>query len=109
MWSNPVVSVLGVTDRVRLSLGYEHYNAHLRCPGSSLGVELAWTDGQAEVALGPQCLRRSGLSCAVSFTDPFTNAVFDRAVLHQTIAVHVRQVRSRCLRCYPEMTCLPAG
>src|SRR5215510_3304362 len=73
----PLASVVGVTDGIWLSLGYEHYDAHLRRLGPSLDVELAWTDGQAEVALGPRCLRRSALSRAVPFTDSFTNAVLD--------------------------------
>src|SRR5690349_20285167 len=45
-----LVSVVGVTDRVRLSLGYEPNDEHLHRLGSSLYVESAWTDGQAEVA-----------------------------------------------------------
>src|SRR5215467_15993361 len=60
------------------SVGYEHYDAHLRRLGPSLEVELAWTDGQIKVAPSPRRLRRSALSRAVSFTDPFTNALLDR-------------------------------
>jgi hypothetical protein len=58
-----------------LSLGYEHYDVHLRRLRPSLDVGLAWPDGQAEVAPGPWCIRRSALSRAVSFTDPFTETV----------------------------------
>ena len=72
-----LASVVGVRDHVRLSLGYEHYEAHLRRLGPSIDVELAWTEGQAEVAPGPRRLRRSALFRVVSFTDPFTNAVLD--------------------------------
>src|SRR5215467_12954387 len=38
----PLASVVGVTDGIWLSLGYEHYDAHLRRLGPSLDVELAW-------------------------------------------------------------------
>src|SRR5262249_7819065 len=59
-----LVSVVGVTDRARLSLGYEHYDAHLCRLGPSLDVELAWTDGQATsnqargASAVPLCLAR---------------------------------------------------
>jgi hypothetical protein len=62
-----LVSAVGVTDRVRLSLGYEHYDAYLRRLGPSLHVELVWTDGQAKshgargVSAVPPCLEPSRL------------------------------------------------
>ena len=55
------------------SLGYEQCDVRLRCLGPSLGVELAWTYGQAEVAPGPRCLHRPTVSRHVSLTSPFTS------------------------------------
>jgi hypothetical protein len=45
---------------------------HLLCLMPSLDVALARADGQAEIVPGLWCIRRSALSRAVSFTDPFT-------------------------------------
>jgi hypothetical protein len=70
-----------------LSLGYEHYDVHLRRLRPSLDVALAWADGQAAVAPGSRCLRRSTLSRVVSFTDPFTKAARRLDRRHQMIDV----------------------
>jgi hypothetical protein len=70
------------------SLGYEHYDAHLRRLESSLDVGLAWTEGQAEVAPRPAVSPPTRpVSCR-----PVYRSVYEcgaqPAVLHLTIAVH---------------------
>ena len=53
------------------SLGFEHYDAHLRRLRLSLDVALAWADGRRQ---SHQARGVSALSRVVSFTDPFTKA-----------------------------------
>lgn len=55
------------------SLGYEHYNARLRCLVMSLVAALAWADAGCGVLPGLRRLCCSVTSPSVSFTDPLTS------------------------------------
>ena len=62
--------VVGVTDGVWLSLGYEHYDAHLRCLGASPADALASADSESADLSEPPRLGCFTLSRSVTLTDP---------------------------------------
>src|SRR5262249_34422045 len=68
-----LVSVVGVTDRARLSLGFEPCDARLYCLGVSHVARLTWQCVQADVAPDRWRLHRPTLSRHVSLTYPFTS------------------------------------
>ena len=59
------------------SLGYEPYDARLRCLGQSLATALTSAGSQREVVCGLLHLCPPSLSCCVRFTNRFTEPVFD--------------------------------